>query len=77
MFIGHFGAGFGAKAASSSRFNDNLHIVWPTHHFGIKVAMAKNNIPHHVGFIPDGNRRWAIDHGLPKQAGYAYGIAPG
>jgi hypothetical protein len=28
MFIGHFGAGFGAKAASNSRFNDNLHIVW-------------------------------------------------
>ena len=27
MFIGHFGAGFGAKA-TSSRFNDNLHIVW-------------------------------------------------
>jgi len=39
--------------------------------------MAKNNIPRHVGFIPDGNRRWAIDHGLPKEAGYACGINPG
>lgn len=39
--------------------------------------MAKNNIPRHVGFIPDGNRRWAIDHGLPKEAGYAYGLSPG
>ena len=39
--------------------------------------MAKNNIPRHVGFIPDGNRRWAKDHGLPKEAGYAYGINPG
>ena len=39
--------------------------------------MAKNNIPRHVGFIPDGNRRWAIDHGLPKEAGYAHGINPG
>ena len=39
--------------------------------------MAKNNIPSHVGFIPDGNRRWATDHGLPKEAGYSNGICPG
>src|ERR1022692_1343351 len=39
--------------------------------------MAKNNIPRHIGFIPDGNRRWAVDHGLPKEAGYAHGINPG
>ena len=39
--------------------------------------MAKNNIPRHVGFIPDGNRRWATDHGMSKEAGYAHGIAPG
>ena len=39
--------------------------------------MAKSNIPRHVGFIPDGNRRWAVDHGLPKEAGYAQGINPG
>ena len=29
-----------------------------------------------MGFIPDGNRRWAVAHGLPKEAGYAYGLAP-
>src|SRR5674476_1702829 len=39
--------------------------------------MTKNDIPHHVGFIPDGNRRWALDHGLPKEAGYVHGIDPG
>ncbi|MCX7183995.1 MAG: undecaprenyl diphosphate synthase family protein [Nitrosospira sp.] len=39
--------------------------------------MAKNNIPRHVGFIPDGNRRWAVEHDLPKEAGYACGINPG
>src|ERR1039457_3353858 len=39
--------------------------------------MVKNNIPRHIGFIPDGNRRWAVDHGLPKEAGYAHGINPG
>lgn len=39
--------------------------------------MAKKSLPRHVGFIPDGNRRWASDHGLPKGAGYAYGISPG
>ena len=40
-------------------------------------VLLKNNVPSHVGFIPDGNRRWAGDHGLPKEAGYAYGINPG
>lgn len=37
----------------------------------------KNSLPDHVGFIPDGNRRWATKHGLPKEGGYAYGIEPG
>ncbi|MGZ8405927.1 MAG: undecaprenyl diphosphate synthase family protein [Nitrospira sp.] len=37
----------------------------------------KHSLPSHVGFIPDGNRRWAVAHGLPKEAGYAYGLAPG
>ncbi len=37
----------------------------------------KNNIPKHIGFIPDGNRRWALNRGLPKEAGYAHGIDPG
>lgn len=39
--------------------------------------MAKRKIPQHVGFIPDGNRRWAVNHGLPKEAGYACGIQQG
>jgi undecaprenyl diphosphate synthase len=34
-------------------------------------------VPGHVGLIPDGNRRWAADHGLPKHSGYEAGIAPG
>jgi undecaprenyl diphosphate synthase len=39
--------------------------------------MAKNSVPRHIGFIPDGNRRWAADRGLPKEAGYAHGVDPG
>jgi undecaprenyl diphosphate synthase len=39
--------------------------------------MAKHNIPRHVGFIPDGNRRWAVGQGLAKEAGYRHGIDPG
>jgi undecaprenyl diphosphate synthase len=39
--------------------------------------VTKSAIPRHVGFIPDGNRRWAIDHGLPKEGGYFHGIDPG
>lgn len=34
-------------------------------------------IPKHIGIIPDGNRRWAKEHGLKKEDGYAYGLNPG
>ncbi|MBU3210319.1 undecaprenyl diphosphate synthase family protein [Clostridium algidicarnis] len=34
-------------------------------------------IPNHIGIIPDGNRRWAIDKGLSKESGYESGIDPG
>lgn len=36
-----------------------------------------NRIPKHIGVIPDGNRRWALDNGLEKKDGYNYGIGPG
>lgn len=34
-------------------------------------------IPHHIGIIPDGNRRWAQKSGMEKQDGYAHGLTPG
>lgn len=34
-------------------------------------------IPAHIGIIPDGNRRWAVQNGLQKEDGYQYGIEPG
>ena len=34
-------------------------------------------LPRHIGFIPDGNRRWAQSRGLPKEDGYAFGVEPG
>lgn len=37
----------------------------------------KDALPKHVGFIPDGNRRWAQARGLRKEDGYAHGVAPG
>lgn len=36
-----------------------------------------NHIPKHIGIIPDGNRRWAKEHGLKKEDGYTYGLDPG
>jgi len=33
--------------------------------------MGRQRLPEHVGFIPDGNRRWAVAHG------YTHGVAPG
>lgn len=34
-------------------------------------------IPNHIGIIPDGNRRWAINNGLKKEEGYSRGLEPG
>ncbi|NMA02071.1 MAG: di-trans,poly-cis-decaprenylcistransferase [Clostridia bacterium] len=39
--------------------------------------MSFKRLPRHIGFIPDGNRRWAQRQSLPKHAGYEYGIDPG
>jgi undecaprenyl diphosphate synthase len=38
---------------------------------------AFRRLPQHIGVIPDGNRRWAAGHGLPKEAGYEAGLEPG
>ncbi|MFY9288446.1 MAG: undecaprenyl diphosphate synthase family protein [Alphaproteobacteria bacterium] len=42
-----------------------------------RIKALDKNIPRHIGFIPDGNRRWAFNQGLHKQDGYAHGISPG
>lgn len=34
-------------------------------------------IPKHIGIIPDGNRRWALEQGMKKEDGYDSGISPG
>ena len=34
-------------------------------------------LPKHIAIIPDGNRRWAVQHDLQKQDGYEQGLAPG
>lgn len=34
-------------------------------------------IPNHIGIIPDGNRRWALNKGFKKEEGYDYGLDPG
>lgn len=38
--------------------------------------MTKNT-PKHIRIIPDGNRRWATEHGMEKKDGYQYGLLPG
>ncbi len=34
-------------------------------------------VPNHLGVIPDGNRRWAVDKGKSKEDGYDSGLNPG
>jgi undecaprenyl diphosphate synthase len=36
--------------------------------------MVPQIIPHHVAIIPDGNRRWAKEHGLPSLEGHRRGF---
>lgn len=36
--------------------------------------MADQNVPVHVGYILDGNRRWAKQHGLPTYEGHLAGV---
>ncbi len=35
--------------------------------------MQENNLPTHIGYIVDGNRRWAKAHGLPAYEGHMAG----
>lgn len=35
--------------------------------------MQPDNIPNHIGYIVDGNRRWAKNHGLPTYEGHLAG----
>jgi undecaprenyl diphosphate synthase len=37
-------------------------------------ALQKNNKPHHIAIIMDGNGRWAKKRGLPRAAGHKAGI---
>jgi len=34
-------------------------------------------LPKHIGVIPDGNRRWALENGMTKERGYKSGLDPG
>ncbi|KJS16213.1 MAG: dihydroorotate dehydrogenase [Peptococcaceae bacterium BRH_c4b] len=36
-----------------------------------------SRVPKHIGVIPDGNRRWAVDRGLAREEGYDRGLDPG
>ena len=39
--------------------------------------MDFKKMPNHIGIIPDGNRRWAVERNLSKEEGYTYGVTSG
>ncbi|MFZ5642323.1 MAG: polyprenyl diphosphate synthase [Bacillota bacterium] len=41
------------------------------------VKKKLSRLPKHIGVIPDGNRRWAVNQGMEKQDGYRKGLDPG
>jgi len=49
----------------------------PARQSAVGALPTFTRLPPHIGFIPDGNRRWADARGLPRRAGYAAGIEPG
>ena len=57
------------------------HVAAPQRTAGPKrpalKAVPSTRLPRHIGFIPDGNRRWASGRGLAREAGYTHGIDPG
>ena len=38
------------------------------------IEIDPNNVPRHIGFIMDGNGRWATKRGLPRTAGHKAGV---
>lgn len=42
-----------------------------------REELIKMRLPTHIGIIPDGNRRWALNHGMTKEKGYNKGLDPG
>jgi undecaprenyl pyrophosphate synthase len=41
------------------------------------IEIIRTRFPEHIGIIPDGNRRWSEQRGMPKEKGYENGIDPG
>lgn len=41
------------------------------------IEAIGTRLPAHIGIIPDGNRRWSAERGMPKENGYEHGIDPG
>jgi len=41
------------------------------------IEAVGTRLPEHIGIIPDGNRRWSEQRGMPKEKGYEHGIDPG
>ena len=47
------------------------------HMFSQRIASIGARLPKHIGIIPDGNRRWSEQQGMPKENGYDHGVDPG
>ena len=43
----------------------------------IDKVVVNMRIPKHIAIIPDGNRRWAVQHKMEKKDGYQSGLIPG
>lgn len=41
------------------------------------MNLGTKQVPKHIGIIPDGNRRWAVENGMSKKEGYKHGLTPG
>ena len=70
---------FTALGNTESRTDQSASYDWPRQALMDEIIRLEKfkRIPRHIGFIPDGNRRWAELRGWPKEKGYSFGIEPG
>lgn len=59
------------------RGNQVLEAQPPVTEAAPQPARTFKRLPRHIGIIPDGNRRWARERGMPAEEGYAEGLRRG
>lgn len=61
------------RLSSIARSVAKLLGVYKLYEVMLEKELLRGGVPRHIGLILDGNRRWAMEKGLPKWVGHARG----